>query len=175
MRSKGSWRRLSKSSSVKRSPKLVQEVRPLFLVQKRIDSSACRGLTGRHQDQGVIVSQDALSARAEGSMSAPVRKHISCAALNNISRCGLGRSRKSLGVQTLAGVRWRIRSRTRALRASARPRRACLSCLIFVCILRTDFMSSLIRPKNIYDFRTNQAYQGFLSNVLSEWASRRWL
>jgi hypothetical protein len=69
MRSKGSWRRLSKTSSAELSPKLVQEVRPFFHAHEKINVTPCGGLGGRYRDQGVIVSHDALSAVPEQRIS----------------------------------------------------------------------------------------------------------
>jgi len=41
MRLKGSRRRLSKTSSVKRSSNLVLEVRPFFCAHQKINATAC--------------------------------------------------------------------------------------------------------------------------------------
>jgi hypothetical protein len=67
MKSKGSWRKLSKTSSGRLSPKLVHEVRPFIHAQQKINVTTRRGFAGRFRDQRVIVSHDALSARAEDS------------------------------------------------------------------------------------------------------------
>jgi hypothetical protein len=64
MRLKGSWRRLSRTFSAKLAPNLVQEVRPFFRVNQKINVTTCCGLAGRYPDQGTIASHDALSARA---------------------------------------------------------------------------------------------------------------
>jgi len=69
MRSKGSWRRLSKTSSAKLPPKLVQEVRPFFHAHERINVTTWWAFGGRFRDQGVIVSHDALSAVPEQTIS----------------------------------------------------------------------------------------------------------
>ena len=69
MRSKGSWRRLSKTSSAKLPPKLVQEVRPFIHAHEKINVTTWWALGGRFRDRGVIVSHGALSAVPEQRIS----------------------------------------------------------------------------------------------------------
>ena len=73
MRSKGSWRTLSKTFSPKLAPKQVREVRSFFRVDQKTKATACSGLAGRCRHQSANVSHVVFDDRAEDFV--PSRLH----------------------------------------------------------------------------------------------------
>ena len=73
MRSKGSWRTLSKTFSSKLAPKQVREVQSFFRVNQKTNVTNCCGLAGRCRHQGANVSHVVFDDGAEDFL--PSRLH----------------------------------------------------------------------------------------------------